>query len=458
MPDKLIGYDAEGNPIYAPGGGNVIGYDANGKPVTSATEPRQSEPWTLRKQAGAMLRTIPMAGFGPGNPLGQMLGNTAADLVEDPAGALPSVGAQVGALAGTLVNPGLGSVAGASAGGAAGRALQNYIKAKPIGEGVVGDAVAQGAMQAVPVVGRGLKAAGRSIYAKALRPAASDMRKMAESAGGALEHDVRGYLADVGLSNRLPIHHSGLQRAEALKDQLEAGIQQKLEASNAQIDMPAVVDDAERYLAGKFGGQNIPQEDMATVTGRMGMFKSNPALQKPVFRTPPETRGVMGERIGPGRSGPVQDGTVFANRQPVAKINAMRVASNKNVKDKFGSLGSAGVETEKAISRAESEAVKGAVPGVRDDFKKWHDLINFQKALVRTAGNAENAQPVRLYELLGILSGNPAAMGLGVMSRPAAQGFAGQATYNLGDRLGKTPAEAIRLMLMQRMTGAENER
>lgn len=415
---------------------------------------------------GTAIRTTPNA-MVPG-AFGDYIKGELASVAEDPSSILAPASAQAGAMTGAKLGlrfgpagAAVGGVAGAALGGMTGKAGENKIKARPVGQGVAQEGVSQGLMQAVPAVGKAIKGSGTWLYEKALRPAVSDVAKMAESSK-MLPSQVRRYLANVGLSHEIPIHNSGMFKAESLKDELEAQIQTLLgDATKAgkQIDMPRVLAQAKAQLQQKFGTQNIPQEDLAAITRRLEQFTENPNLRKPLYSRRPQskTESFWSDVRGETAPGFEPTGSVFAARQPVDKVNRLRVGSNKHVKGKYGELKASGVEAEKAISRAEADAVKAAVPETAPKFNEWHDLINFQKSLARTSANASNAAPVRLYELLGLISGNPAAVGLGTLSRPAVQGWVGQKLYNVGGQLGSLPPELLRALLLERMNNAPQE-
>jgi hypothetical protein len=435
----------------------------------SAPKPAPSAP-SFRQSLANVVRAMPIGGLpGAMGDVGRVtVGKTAADAIQDPASFIPTAGAQAGAMGGaalgTSVAPGVGTVIGgiigAGLGGGGGKAAENKIKARPVGEGVMGEAGMQAFTQAVPtVIGSPLKAMGRTLYTKALKPAAADLAKMTENSR-MMPDQMRTYLADIGLKNNVSVSNRGLHQVEGLKDTIEQRIKDKIaeaDAQGVQIDMRKVLSDARSSLNNSFGTQSIPQDDMGVINEGLSKFAENPMLRKPTMQATMPGERMMADVRGEAAPMFTQTGDAFGARQPVGKINAIRVGTNKATKDKFGELKRAGVEVNKALSRAESNAVKEAVPSTKSDFKDWHDLINLQKVLTRTTTNSANAQPVRLYELLGVLSGNPAAMGLGALSRSAVQGSAGRGMFKTGYGVESLSPDLLRALLLARMDQSNQE-
>jgi len=411
--------------------------------VPDAEEPKKPTGSAI----GNIIRTIPASAALPG-PLGPALAsylqNEVADIADNPAGALPTVGGQVGSYFGPV---------GAAVGGGGGQVLNNLIKARPWSEGVATEAAIQGATQAVPLVGKPLKRAGQTIYRKALAPVASDLAKMAESAR-MLPGQVADTLANTGIAHRIRVGRAGLMKADARSTQLGRQANEIIDASDATVDPVAIRDEAAQWLQSKYGParQNLPEADMATVGRNLEEFSRNPTITKPFYAKTPDLR------LPPDRWPVEQQGQVLAHSAPARDINRMRQGSQRNVREKYGrGLKDADTESQKALIHGESAAVKEAIPEVKPLFQEQHDLLNLEKSLARRITNSSNANLFKLYEVMGTLNAKPLTSALGTITRPWVQSSVGLGMHDLGRTVGAIDPRLVRAFLLAQMNGQTPE-
>lgn len=114
----------------------------------------------------------------------------------------------------------------------------------------------------------------------------------------------------------------------------------------------------------------------------------------------------------------------------------------------------------KNLSTAVQDATKPFVPEGKDDWAtlgaNMHDDLNLLEALRQRAYNSQQS-PIRLYEFLGLLKGDPAIMALGTATRPAPLWRSSRGAYRTGKAMQNvdinTVADALRAALLARMSG-----
>jgi hypothetical protein len=114
----------------------------------------------------------------------------------------------------------------------------------------------------------------------------------------------------------------------------------------------------------------------------------------------------------------------------------------------------------KNLSTAMQDTTKPFVPEGKDDWAtlgaNMHDDLNLLEALRQRAYNSQQS-PIRLYEFLGLLKGDPAIMALGTATRPAPLWRSSRGAYRTGKAMQNVDtnivADALRAALLARMPG-----
>jgi hypothetical protein len=395
---------------------------------------------------GNIIRLLPTPGGLPA-PVADLIGgfvkNEAADIADDPAGALPMVGGQIGSYFGAP---------GAAAGGGIGRFAANAIKGDPLTEGVAGDAAMQGAINAIPLAGKPLIKAGTAFYRKTLAPVASDLAKIAKSNAIPALDAAANKLAETGISRRIPISRGGVRKADRLITELDdagRGLVTDAAKAGATVNPADIRKETYSHLRGRFGpqAQTFAEGDMAAARQKAAEFSRNPTLSTAA--------------LDPATGTPVR---TLKPEVPVDVMDDLRRGTMRGVRDKYGQgIKDAGTEAEKAFAHSEREAVTKAVdatvpagqPNLSSLRGQEKELLDLSKSLVRRQTNAANANLFRLYEFLGLLSGNPRAVALGTVTRPWVASRTAIGMSDVGRAAQATNPTYVRAALLSLLNGQQ---
>jgi hypothetical protein len=247
-------------------------------------------------------------------------------------------------------------VAGGAAGGAAMAGAVNP-------EDALSGAVMGGA---IPVAGAALKSGARSLMQSAIKPTIEQLRK--GKARVAVDT-----LLDYGLSPS----ERGVDRLRGVIDDLNTQISDKIAGSRATIPQRDVLN----YLADvnrKFAGQVSPTSDLASIQNVADDFMAHPAIR--------------GRTI------------------PIKQAQALKQGTYKALKGKYGEVGSAATEAQKALARGLKEKIGQAVPEVVPLNLEEQRLLDTLEVAERRALVELNKNPLGLASLAGNPTGFAAFM------------------------------------------------
>lgn len=165
--------------------------------------------------------------------------------------------------------------------------------------------------------------------------------------------------------------------------QLNSEIQNSIQNSTAIVDKAAVYKPVQEAL-GKFSKQVTPQADLATIRAAWDEFQSHP--------------------LAPGDTMPVQ------------LAQELKQGTYRTLDKKYGQLGTAETEAQKAIARGLKDEISNVVPGVAALNARESALINAMDVAERRALMEINKNPMGL----ALLAKNPQAWAAFMADRSAA--------------------------------------
>lgn len=241
-------------------------------------------------------------------------------------------------------------------GGVSGGATAGMIDPKDAGTGFVIGSLLPPAVKvggaAGELVSDGLKAGARRLMQSAVKPTIKQLRT--GDAATAI---------DVMLENGISPNAKGVQKLEALIDDVDNQITQSIAGSTAVVNKGNAVAPAIQARS-QFGTQVSPTKDVEAIDGVIADFLNHPQY--------------------PGSVLSVQD----AQR---LKQGTYRVLAGK-----YGELGSAATEAQKAIARGLKDEIAAAVPGVADANAALSGYLTARQVAERRALMAGNNNPLGL--------------------------------------------------------------
>lgn len=183
------------------------------------------------------------------------------------------------------------------------------------------------------------------------------------------------------LDNGINVTPGGMNKLRGMGNAANAEVAAALAPSTAQIDPNAVA----ARLADtnqRFASQVAPQSDLAAIDSVRNDFMNHPQV--------------------PGSTMPVQ------------LAQALKQGTYQQLRDKYGELGSASTEAQKALARGLKEEIETAVPGVIDPNARAAEIWNALSVAKRRAMVAGNNNPLGLAAMV---IGHPAAAAATTLDR-----------------------------------------
>jgi hypothetical protein len=237
------------------------------------------------------------------------------------------------------------------------------------GTGDIGGALARGGTQylAGSAAGKAVKATG-NVLGDVTETAAQRLYQSALKPSTKLSDAARTNVLDTGLREGIPVSPGGVEKLGNLMDDLNQKIADTIQQANRQGATVNKMDVASRLgdVGNKFKTQVNPDADLA-------------AIQK------------SGEEFV--RNNP--------NQIPIADAQAMKQGTYQQIKNSYGQLSAATVESQKALARGLKEEIASQFPEVGDLNSRESNLIGLDKELERAVGRISN------HQLMGI--GTPLA-------------------------------------------------
>lgn len=325
----------------------------------------------------------------------------------------PTIGGAAGGLIGATGGP-LTAIGGAALGGSAGEAIKNKIQEmrgkqapQTLGQAaldVAGAGVGQGALEAAGAgVGAVMAKAGPRLMQSAVKPTLSVLKDVAK---GAPIPRVVQTLLDEGIN----VTPSGYQKITTLLNATKEQRNEMIAAAAQKADSgvnPFAVTSRLRETAQQFGSQVNPASDLNTISEAGQKFLDE----------------FGGDKIALEQANRIKEGTYAVLRK------------------KYGQMGSADVEAQKALARGLKEEIETQVPGVEAVNRRLGNLSEAEKAVGRRVALSSNRDPV------GILwvAHNPAAFLAGLMDRsPAVKSMLARGAYSSAGAAARVSPTLIR--------------
>lgn len=162
---------------------------------------------------------------------------------------------------------------------------------------------------------------------------------------------------------------AGVQRLDQLVNASQEEIRQAVKSSTAGID-PYKVAARTNATRARLLKQVNPQSDLATIDNVERSFVNHPTV----------TSG--GAPIGPPRM------------LSALEAQDLKTGTYKQLRGKYGELGSADVEGQKDLARGLKEELESAVPGIRDMNQNQAALVAALDAAGRRSALSGNADPI----------------------------------------------------------------
>lgn len=329
---------------------------------------------------------------------------------------LPAVGGTVGGIVGTAAGP-MGTLGGAGLGAAAGEAYKELINrargaaapATPtaaaaqiatsgVTQGVAPELVGMG-------VGRAMSAVAPRIMQSAVKPGIRNLVRDVKA--GASTPKVVQTLLDEGVN----VTPGGLAKLQGLFDATNAEIKAAVASAPGTIDKRAVAAQT-LNTAQQFSKQVNPTNDLKAIGAVTQEF-----LDHPIY---------TGKTLTP------------------AEAQASKIATYQSLKDKYGKVGAASIEAEKALARGLKEEIAAKVPGISALNERDGKLLEALDQVGRRVALAGNKDPIGF----AWVTHNPLTFLTALFDRsPAVKSMVARGMYANAERAARVAPGTIRVAL-----------
>jgi hypothetical protein len=252
------------------------------------------------------------------------------------------------------------------------------------GSGDIGGALTKGVTQylapkavakAVPLAVKGVQRGvllgktPEAAYESALKPSTT------------LTEAERSSLVKTGLENEIPVSKAGIEKIGDLVDNLNQRIKGTIAQDPNRPISPQSVANRADAVRGKFANQVNPSADLAAIDASKQEFLDQ-------YRSQPGA---------PGPTSPIG----------AADAQAMKQGTYRVLRGKYGEMGSASVEAQKALARGLKEEIASQFPELNNLNAAESKLLDLEPALERAVARTGN------HQIIGI--GTPAAAGAGTI-------------------------------------------
>lgn len=377
-------------------------------------------------EISAALNAIPQPNAAAA-PKARTWADTAVDALPAVAGA---IGGVVGGIGGTVAGMGVGGVpgaiGGATLGGAAGESAKQLInrargaQAPASPTQAATDIALQGGVQgAAETVGAGvgglMAAAGPRIMQAAVKPTLSMLK-------GVMKGEAVPRVVQTLLDEGLNVTPHGLSTLQSLLGSTRAELRATLDAATAK---------------------GAPGINPFAVTRRLAEPAAR-AAQQVNARADVEAIGRVGNDFLEEQGGRLL---------PLAEANAVKQGTYQALGKKYGQLGSAEVEGQKALARGLKEEIEAQAPGVERINQRLGGLTEAEKAVGRRVALSANRDPVGF----AWVAQNPSVFLAALFDRsPAVKSMIARGLYQSAGVAGHVAPQLIRAAVVALTTGASD--
>ncbi len=254
-------------------------------------------------------------------------------------------------------------------------------EAVPQAIGIVGTKYAPAAAAPAQKIAKSLRSGAEDLMQSALKPTAKDL--MNGKAAKAI---------DTMLEKGIPATPKGIEQIRTRIDELNDQIKEAIATSPERVETRKLMRPVVEKLK-DFKKQVNPDADIAAIKKSWNEFKDHPLLQ---HETP--------EQVIPAKSDPYTGATIPEKVIPatgkedmsVQTAQALKQGTYKQLAKKYGQLGSADVEAQKAIARGLKEQVAEKVPEVAPLNLEESKLLNVLSVAERRIVMEANKNPMGL--------------------------------------------------------------
>jgi hypothetical protein len=253
-----------------------------------------------------------------------------------------------------------------------------------------------------------MKKAAPWLMQKALKPTATMLNEYKTTAPK---------LVQTLLKEGVSVTEGGVARLQKLFDATNDEIRAAVAGATGQIQKTNV---AARVLptANKLAQQTNPTKDLAAVANNVEEFLNHPVYAGPTLSVP--------------------------------EAQAMKIGTYKQIGKKYGEIGSADIETQKALARGLKEEIADEVPGIAGMNTRDSELMAALDAVGRRAAFAANRDPVGF----AWVAQHPATFLAALFDRsPAVKSLVARGLYSQAGIVGKVSPQFIRLAVAGLATG-----
>lgn len=200
----------------------------------------------------------------------------------------------------------------------------------------------------------------------------------------------RNTIVQTGLRERIPVSEGGLTKLDNAAGDINSRVQSLIANANRprmQIS-PSDVTAPLRDLRQRFSLRVNPGADVAAINKATSEFLDKHSTSAPYTRIAPNPYAAPG---GPGAMIPTGSGTV---RTPVplslAEAQAEKQGTYRVLAGKYGELGSADTEAQKALARGLKNEIARRVPAIGPLNQREGSLLDLREPLVRAIGREGN--------------------------------------------------------------------
>jgi len=201
------------------------------------------------------------------------------------------------------------------------------------------------------------------------------------------------------LDKGINVSEGGVNKLRGMGEKINEDVSNAIAGSSAQIGKHSV----ESRLAdveNTFKNQVIPQSDLSAIENVSSQFLSHPELQ--------------------GKA-----------TMPVQLAQKLKQGTYQQLRDKYGQMGNAETEAQKALARGLKEEIENAVPAVKQMNLDASDIWNAMNVAERRALMAGNANPIGI----GVLGGPKAAAAFGFSNNSWAKSLAARLLNSTKDAI-----------------------
>ena len=354
---------------------------------------------------------------------------------------------------GSAIEEGVNAVRGATAGVRGAGMLQGAARAgmEAIGAGGVNFAQTEDPKQAAKAA---LTAGGTSAATSAIGAAIPSAQRVYQSAlkpTGQLAK--REAAVQTGINEGIIPGEAGRDRVQGLLKQLHDEVLQKTAGRDvADIQPGAVASRIDELKQGPFGKQATPASDLASINNVKAEYL---AKHTPTGEPPPQPSGLLGPDGNPISSAPAPPPPP-PSPMTASKAQEENTATYTMLRKKYGQLGSAEVEANKAIARGLKEELVARIPELAQTKGRESSLIELDKQLENFVRREKNKDLIGLKStLLGAAVGGAGGYATTRSKEGAGVGLGGGVTASiLATALGKPAIRAALAIAIDRAGGA----